>query len=243
MGAPAVAVFAVVAACAPQHRPVQDGETRIESKRTAADAGHSSVLGVPRARVPIVPTGRFDVGIWAGAAQTRTLLDTKGRGAVPVSEARFLWGDGQLYVFFYAADLDLEARASKHDDAVWKDDSVALTFFSPGTGRLIVQISPRGVVADGICPLEATDLGDPRCDLTWESGARVGVDADGTFNQLGDFDEEWAVEAALPLASLHVDGAGPGTRIRFAVSRCEIAHDGPRACGTWGGSDAVLVLE
>jgi hypothetical protein len=187
------------------------------------------------------------VKVWSNSVNTRTLLDRNGQGAVPVSEARFQWRDGKLYFFFYAGDLDLEIRNKKHDGPVWKDDSVALTFFWTDGTKRIIQISPTGVVADGTCPDDAAGLEDDRCDLQWESGVRVGTDYDGTINKLGDWDEEWAVEAAIPFKSIvPANGsASPGTQIAFSVSRCEVAHDGPRACGIWGTNErpGTLVLE
>jgi hypothetical protein len=146
-------------------------------------------------------------------------------------------------MFFYAGDLDLQVHTTKHDGAVWKDDSVALTFFSSDGTKRVIQISPKGVVADGACPDDANDLGDPRCDLKWESGVRVAADYDGTVNKVGDFDEEWVVEAAVPLASLSLGNAGSITRVSVSVSRCEVAYDGARACGSWGGArDAGLLV-
>jgi len=199
---------------------------------------------VTHARSRIVPTGHFDVHVWGGAVNTGTLLDKAGLGAVPVSEARFLWADGALYLFFYAGDLDLNAHVTKHDGPVWNDDSVALTFAAQDGTKRIIQISVTGVVADGVCPGDAAGLADPRCDLHWESGVHVGTDADGTLNHVGDRDEEWAVEAALPLAALGVP-ATAGARIPFALGRCEIAYDGRRACGAWGDlpPGGVLVLQ
>ncbi len=200
---------------------------------------------MPHAQARIVPTGHFDVHAWGGGARTGTFLDKAGLGAVPVSEARLLWGDGALYVFFYAGDLDLQAHATKRDEAVWNDDSVALTFRAPDGAKRIIQISVTGVVADGICPADAVGLADPRCDRRWESGVRVGTDADGTFNRIGDRDEEWAVEAAIPLAAIGVPSAAAGTRIPLTIGRCEMAYDGPRACGAWGDrpGGGLLVLE
>src|SRR5580692_164753 len=69
-------------------------------------------LTVGRARSLIHPTGHFDVGAWGGSVNTHTLLDTAGAGAVPVSECRFLWGQDNLYMFFYAGDLDLQVQSS-----------------------------------------------------------------------------------------------------------------------------------
>jgi hypothetical protein len=192
------------------------------------------VLRVPFTKVPLVPSGRFDVGVWGHAVNTHTLLDEHGLGAVPVSEARVLWGAGRLYVFFYAADVDLQVKTTKHDGPVWKDDGVVLEFASADARKFVIDVSPTGVVADGACPLDAGDLGDPRCDLRWESRVRVGTDYDGTINTLGDFDEEWAVELAIPLASIRIEPPYAGAQIPFSLLRCEVTYEGKRACGSWG---------
>ncbi len=61
---------------------------------------------------------------------------------------------------------------------------------------------------------------------------------------MGDYDEEWVVEMAVPFASLGIDRATPGTRIPISIQRCEIGRDGPRACGAWGlAPHGELVLE
>jgi len=201
------------------------------------------ILNVPHAKQAITPSSEFDVNIWGGAVNTHTLLDENGKGAVPVSEARFLWGHGQLYVAFYAGDLDLEMREKKHDGPVWRDDSLSLSFFVEGKKRMLV-VSPLGVLADGVCPTDAVSLGDARCDLHWESHARYAVDCDGTINKLGDFDEEWNVQAAIPLASLGAKSVS-GAELAFSVARCDMAFDGKRACGRWGTNEhpAKLILE
>jgi hypothetical protein len=193
--------------------------------------------------LPIEPVGHFRIQRWGGAPSTGTLLDRQGKGAVPVSEGRFLWGSGALYLFFYAGDLDLEARVDRHDGPIWNDDSVELAFAAPGDAGAgkesrVIRISVKGVVSDGLCPADAVALSDPRCDLRWESGARAATDFDGILNSIAERDEEWAVEAAIPLASLG-SKAAPGARIPVRMSRCEIAHDGVRACGAW---QATLVL-
>jgi hypothetical protein len=214
--------------------------------RTEDDASSPPSLHVGRARAAVRPSGHFDVDAWGGAANTHTLLAADGTGAVPVSESRFMWGQDDLYIFFYAGDLDLQARATKHDGPVWKDDSVTFAFFprpdetrrdtaSAEPKKFVLQVTPTGITSDGVCPLDAVDLGDARCDLRWESGARVGADYDGTPNDIRGFDEEWAVEVALPLRAIGVDPhAPPPIRVAATVRRCEMAHGGPRACGLWG---------
>jgi hypothetical protein len=204
----------------------------------------SAALEVPRARAPFWPTGHFRIQIWANAANTHTLLDAQGKGAVPMNEARFLWDDAHLYVFFYGGDLDLESRTTKHDGPVWTDDSIALIFPQPDGSQRVIQIGITGVVADGVCPADAAALSDARCDLKWESGVRAATDADGTLNKIGDNDEEWAIEAAIPLAAIGVAAPAAGRRVPFAVRRCDMQHDGPHECGAWGERPpGVLLLE
>ena len=204
----------------------------------------SGTLSVPRAARKLTPSGHFDIKFWGDAVNTHTLLDDAGKGAVPVSEARFLWGDGQLYVSFYAGDLDLQVHEKAHDGRVWKDDSVSLSFFRSDGKKWVIAASPTGVLADASCPPDARDLSDAGCDMHWESHARIGVDMDGTPNKLGDFDEEWNIQFAIPLRSL---GAAQksGTHFAFSLKRCEVAFDGQRACGAFGSNDqpAELVLE
>ncbi len=112
--------------------------------RPDASGPTPSVLSVPRADAPWKPTGEFNVGIWGKSPRTRTLLDDRGQGAVPVSEARFLWQGPNLYFFFYAGDLDLQCHTKRRDGPVWLDDSVAMTFIATdGARRMIRHFSGR----------------------------------------------------------------------------------------------------
>jgi hypothetical protein len=202
------------------------------------------MLHVPRANRRLVPGPVFDVRLWGDAVNTHTLLDDAGRGAVPVSEARFLWNDDALYVRFYASDLDLQIHNQKPDGATWKDDSFTLAFFERDGKQRRITVSATGLVADAVCPADAEDTGDRRCDLRWQSHARAGADYDGTINEIGDRDEEWNIELSIPLRSIGL-ASGRGARVTFALSRCEVAFDGPRACGRWGSErePAELVLD
>jgi hypothetical protein len=55
------------------------------------------------------------------------------------------------------------------------------------------------------------------------------------LNKLGDNDEEWVVEMAIPLHALGVGRGAAGTRIAFSVQRCEMGHGGRQS---WGGASA-----
>jgi hypothetical protein len=177
----------------------------------------------------------------ADTGTTHNLLDATGHGMVPYTEVKTRWGNDKLYFLLYAGDLDLEGTVKKHDGVLDKDDSFRLEFPSGNTVR-VIQVSVLGALTDVICPAE--DAGG-KCDGKWESRAQIAVDRDGTLNKIGDNDEEWVVEMAVPLASLGLARAKPGTAIPFSVGRCEIGHDGPHACGNWGRTSpsGELVLD
>lgn len=169
--------------------------------------------------------------VWeADVGATGNFKDARGQGMVPYTEAKLRWGNGKLYLMLYAGDLDLEGRVRTRDGAVDQDDAFRLEF-GDGSDTRVIWVSLLGTLADARCrPVP----GGRVCDAGWNSHARVAVDRDGTLNRIGDNDEEWVVEMAIPLAVLGVTNARPGTRIAFAVSRCEIGNGRQRGCGGWG---------
>ena len=201
-----------------------------------------ATLHVPRVHGPF-PINAETEGktTWEGeAGDTGNLIDELGRGMVPYTEAKARWGDGQLYFLLYAGDLDLEGSVRTHDGVLDGDDSFRLEFRT-GDSIRVIQVSVLGTIADALCkgpPLSR------RCDAAWESRARVAVDRDGTLNKLGDNDEEWVVEMAIPLSALGFAHPKPGLTIPFSVRRCEVGS-GARACGTWGAGEkgGELVLD
>jgi hypothetical protein len=209
--------------------------TRPDPDRTAGlRAVPKAVLHVPRVSAPIVIDAETEgKKAWEGErGKTPNFIDENGHGIVPYTEARLRWSGDELYALLYAGDLDLEATVTQHDGPVERDDSFRLSFHG-GSEERVVAVSVLGTVADALC----TGSGRAqRCDASWESGVRVAVDKDGSLNKIGDNDEEWVVEMAIPFAALGVKPA-PGTRIPFAVTRCEIGH-GPAPCGGWGDGDA-----
>ena len=213
------------------------GGCRSSSKTTsapdpAASAGSAVARGgdtlmIPRARGPIQLDGELDEDDWRSAVRTGAFLDAQGGEARPFSDARFLWGDDALYVVLYAADDDIRASVKEHDGPVWMDDSFAVTLRpeAPGSPSFQIDVSAAGVTTDA-----RRGARGPR-DTSWESGTKVGVDRDGTANDASDEDEEWVIEARIPLAPLGL-ASTPGTRLRFESSRCDTPRaGGPRRCG------------
>jgi hypothetical protein len=178
--------------------------------------------------------------VWEGEqGNTESFKDDAGRGLVPYTEARARWGDGRLYFLLYAGDLDLEGSVKETDGPVEQDDSFRLEFRSEREVR-VVSVSLLGTVADALCRQGATGVA---CDAGWDSHAEVAVDRDGTLNRIGDNDEEWVVEMAIPFSALGILRPAPGTRIPFSIGRCEVGHAGRGKCGSWGKSGIGGVLD
>jgi hypothetical protein len=196
-----------------------------------AGAGPAT-LAVPRVAGPVAIDAELEgKKVWeADTGATRNFKDGAGHGMVPYTEAKARWGGGQLYLMLYAGDLDLEGTVHEHDGPVERDDAFHLEF-GQGDEVRVISVSVLGTVADALCHPSPTGR---VCDRGWESHARVAVDRDGTLNKIGDNDEEWVVEMAVPLEALGFADARAGTRIPFSVRRCEIGHGSSRGCGGWG---------
>jgi hypothetical protein len=209
----------------------------------SATASATATLHVPRVGAPIVVNAELEgKAAWeADTGNTGDFKDAAGHGMVPYSEAKLRWGGGMLYLMLYAGDLDLEGKVKRRDGPVEKDDAFHLEF-GAGPEVRVVSVSVLGTVADALC---TTAPSQPRsCDARWKSQARVAVDRDGTLNKIGDHDEEWVVEMAIPLRSLGVARAQSGTRLPFSVRRCEVGHARQASCGGWGNGPAgELVLD
>jgi len=195
-----------------------------------------AALVVPRIAGPVVIDAELEgKKLWEGdTGTTRNFKDSAGNGMVPYTEAKARWGDGKLYLMLYAGDLDLQGRVRAHDGPVERDDAFHLEF-GRGDEVRVISVSVLGTVADALCRPSRTDPTGRVCDRSWESHARVAVDRDGTLNKIGDNDEEWVIEMAVPLAALGFADAHAGTRIPFSIHRCEIGHGSSRGCGGWGG--------
>ena len=199
-------------------------------------------LRVPRIAAPIPIDAEIEgKKVWEpDEGTTRNFTDAAGKGMVPYTEAKLRWGSGNLYLLLYAGDLDLEGTVTEHDGPVSKDDSFRIEIGQPDDLH-VIEVSVLGTVADSVCHAHS-------CDSAWHSRATVAVDRDGTLNRVGDNDEEWVVEMSVPLDALGLAAAKAGTRIPFAIRRCEVGHDrppGPQACGSWGAGSTrgELVLE
>lgn len=83
--------------------------------------------------------------------------------------------------------------------------------FELAIGALTLSIDPRGRITPPV------------------AGARAAADVDETLDDPRDEDEEWVIEAAIPIAAIP-----PGTTTIHAA-RCDTPKDGIQRCGSWDG--------
>lgn len=196
-------------------------------------------LRVPHASALLKMDGDLDEADWTRApARTGAFVSADGSPARPFSEARVLWDEKNLYLALYAADEDIRVAKAAADGALWTGDAFSMTVTRADGSVRTIDVGPSGNVTDG-----SAAAGTAPVDYTWQSGAVIGTDVDGTPDDPRDRDEEWIVEMSVPLATLGISGRR-GERIGFEVKRCDTVL-GKRHCGAWGkgASPGVLVLE
>jgi hypothetical protein len=160
------------------------------------------VLVVPQVAAPIHVDGELDEVAWRTPARTGPFLDANGTQAAPYSDARLLRDDQFLYLALYAADEDIRSS-----------DEFVVELSSP-RGRTTLHFRPNGTLVPDI------------------AHSTVMVDLDGSIDEPSNDDEEWVVEAAVPLASIPFGRNGV---VNVRISRCDTTKDGKQHCGAWKG--------
>jgi hypothetical protein len=186
-------------------------------------------LVVPYTSNVIRCDGQPDESIWNSAARTGSFRDTKtGHLVRPYSDTRLLASNDTLYLLLYAADENIhEPPKPMVDQALADFDHFDIHLHRVAAPAVIyhLQIAPDGSLFDA-----RSENGGAE-DARWASHIQMGFDADGTANNASDEDEEWLVEAALPLRDI---GAAPGETLLISVERCDTPKDGVHSCGAWG---------
>ena len=162
-------------------------------------------LVVPQVAGDIHLDGELDEVAWQSPARTGPFIDAHGDTAAPYSEARLLRDDRFLYLALYAADEDIRTT-----------DEFVVELASP-RGRATLHFTAAGKLVPAI------------------AGARTGVDLDGDVDDPSNDDEEWVVEAAVPLAAIPF---ARDNTVTMTVSRCDVPKDGITRCGGWTGTFA-----
>lgn len=170
--------------------------------RASGAPAPSARLVLPQVAAPIHCDGELDEHAWLTPARTGPFSDAHGGIAAPYSEARFLRDAKYLYLGLYAADEDIRST----DEFVVELGS--------GRTRRAFHFSAGGKLTPAV------------------AGSSIGVDTDGSIDNSSNDDEEWIVEAAIPLAEVPFarDGSTPAR-----VVRCDITKDHVKRCGSWQG--------
>jgi hypothetical protein len=193
------------------------------------------VLHVPHVPSPPVIDGSVDEPAWRGPLASTGTLPNEDSRKMTDSSVRAIWSGQELFLVLYAADDDIRATVTTPDAPLWQEDAFRVAFAIPGDPRLrVIYVSPLGTLTDAYIEGDAVDM-------SWQSGARVGCDVDGTMNDPRDDDEEWVVEMAVPLASIGLRGV-PGERVGFSVRRCDAPKGQSRRCGAWGEKGGQIEL-
>jgi hypothetical protein len=161
-----------------------------------------ATLIVPQIVHGLTLDGELDEVAWRTPARTGPFVDASGAPAAPYSDARFLRDDHALYLALYAGDEDIRSS----DEFVVELASTR--------GRRTLHFTAGGKLQPAV------------------NGARVAIDVDGNVDDPSNDDEEWVVEAAIPLAA--VPFASDGT-VRISITRCDSTKDRVRRCGSWRG--------
>jgi hypothetical protein len=163
-------------------------------------------LVVPYVGAAIRCDGELDEFAWRTPARTGGFVDARGEMAAPYSDARLLHDDRYLYLALYAADEDIRAS-----------DEFVVEIASPRARRTL-HVTAAGVLTPAI------------------AGSQIAVDVDGRIDDPTNDDEEWVIEAAIPLAQIPL---GPDGSAVVRVSRCDVGKDRITRCASWRGAIAV----
>lgn len=160
-------------------------------------------LVIPQVTERMHMDGELDEMAWRTPARAGSFAGDDGSIASPYSDARFLRDDHQLYVALYAADENIQSS-----------DHFTVTFGS-GAKRVTLQFAPNGSVQPVL------------------AGVYAAADLDGSLDDPSNDDEEWVIEATIPLRVLpfRSDGTLP-----FEISRCDRTKDGSTHCGSTRGA-------
>jgi hypothetical protein len=166
----------------------------------AASAPSAPPYVIRRATGPIKIDGKADEKDWATAQSTGPFTTAKGGDPVPgAASARLLWDDKNLYVFVDVNDPDVASQWKKHDDPLWKEDTVELFIDADknGKGYVELQVNPRNATFDAWYPTVRPDS-----DVKWDSKMVTAVKVEGTLDNRDDVDKGWHAELAIPLAAV-----------------------------------------
>jgi glucose/arabinose dehydrogenase len=186
------------------------------------------------ADMPIVLDGADDDAAWKHAQVIETFGQTwlgvgdKAPALRGKTKAKLLWDRDYLYFFADMTDADLFADVTKHDGAIWENDTFEL-FFRPGPdkpGYFEFEVNAANAVLDAFFPKR--DLKTAiNFIVNGDFKVETKVKLRGTLNKRDDVDQGWSVEGRIPWADFLRAGGRPepGEQWRFNLCRCNYNKD------------------
>jgi hypothetical protein len=156
---------------------------------------------VPRASGPIAIDGIANEPSWQTAVSSPEFATAEGCSeSVGKATAKLTYDDTNLYVWVSITDTDVYSEFKKHDDPVWKQDSVEIFIDADGNkrGYVELQVNPNNVTFDSWFAGGRAPSGE----VPWDSNMLTAVKVRGTPDVANDTDQGWDVEIAIPLEAV-----------------------------------------
>ena len=187
-----------------------------------------------RASAPILVDGKLDEADWAAAPWTEDFVDIEGdKKPIPRfrTRAKMLWDDCFFYIAAALEEPHVWGTLTQHDAVIFQDNDFEVFIDPDGNHHDYFELEINALDAewDLFLPKPYRDGGT--ADNGWEiPGLRAKTFVLGTLNDPSDQDRGWAVELAIPWASMkdQAHAATPprdGDQWRVNFSRVEWQHE------------------
>lgn len=122
------------------------------------------------------------------------------------TEVMTCYDDSTLYIAFICKDPDIWSSFTIRDEYLWEEEAVEvfIDVDKVPENYVEIEVSPANIIFDSyIVDPENIDVAETaRFDLR---GIRTEVKINGTLNELGDKDDSWTVEIAVPFKDLNTE--------------------------------------
>lgn len=227
-----------------QRLPIEDRARDDGTRRILA--GRLAVAGTPvpkpsydaqrMAKAPVID-GRVDDAAWKGMPGIEGF--TKSRGDAPArvqTNAVVGWDDANLYVAFTTRDPDIRGTMTKHDEPIYREETVEMFIATGEPGSYVeLQSNPRGVTFD------ASFEGGPRRNMktAYDADFQAACVIKGTIDDPTDTDEGWSCEWRVGVESIPGATVPPAPDSTWRVNFFRVAKDAPRHAGSTGDDRLV----
>ncbi|ESO90041.1 hypothetical protein LOTGIDRAFT_164341 [Lottia gigantea] len=149
--------------------------------------------------------GRLDEQAWKDVPWSRSFVDIKGFDALKPkyeTKMKLRYDDVNLYLAFYLEEDEVWANITKHDGAVYGDNSVQILIDTKQNNHKYkeIVINSLGTVSDIMMTKPYIDDGEQQ--VIWESEVKRSIYVDGSVNNASKQSTFWTLEMAIPFKSL-----------------------------------------